>query len=183
MFSRLNFHTYLPDVIRDANDDVETHIVEPLEPPDVRKSRQLTLDNMKLHRELEKMKQGECTLTQYIWEKTQNYVLRRPPFSSKFRTMHFCVKIFSFSYFFRQMIGLPLWNNLPMTKATADWYDSTLWFTFFTGFSHRKAKWNKIVNFTNNWETLTNFHNNPWKIFEFSYFDFSHILTPSICQH
>jgi len=56
--TKLNFHTYLPDVIRDANDDVETHIVEPLEPPDVRKSRQLTLDNMKLHRELEKMKQG-----------------------------------------------------------------------------------------------------------------------------
>ena len=58
-FFRLHFHTYLPDVIRDANDDVETHIVEPLEPPDVRKSRQLTLDNMKLHRELEKMKQGK----------------------------------------------------------------------------------------------------------------------------
>ena len=57
---RLHFHTYLPDVIRDANDDVETHIVEPMEPPDVRKSRQLTLDNMKLHRELEKMKQGMC---------------------------------------------------------------------------------------------------------------------------
>ena len=58
-FFRLHFHTYLPDVIRDANDDVETHIVEPLEPPDVRKSRQLTLDNMKLHRELEKMRQGK----------------------------------------------------------------------------------------------------------------------------
>ena len=66
VFFRLNFHTYLPDVIRDANDDVETHIVEPLEPPDVRKSRQLTLDNMKLHRELEKMKQGERILPTQI---------------------------------------------------------------------------------------------------------------------
>ena len=63
---RLHFHTYLPDVIRDANDDVETHIVEPMEPPDVRKSRQLTLDNMKLHRELEKMKQGMC-----VYKKTR----------------------------------------------------------------------------------------------------------------
>ena len=37
-----------------------------MEPPDVRKSRQLTLDNMKLHRELEKMKQGMC-----VYKKTR----------------------------------------------------------------------------------------------------------------
>ena len=37
---------------------METHVSEPTEPVDVRKNRQLTLDNMKLHRELEKLKQG-----------------------------------------------------------------------------------------------------------------------------
>ena len=108
MFSRLNFHTYLPDVIRDANDDVETHIVEPLEPPDVRKSRQLTLDNMKLHRELEKMKQGECTLPQYIWERSSKLRAAAAPFPPNFEQCIFVSKVFPFSYFFRQMIGLPL---------------------------------------------------------------------------
>ncbi len=37
---------------------METHVSEPTEPIDVRKNRQLTLDNMKLHRELEKLKQS-----------------------------------------------------------------------------------------------------------------------------
>ena len=114
------------------------------------------------------------------WEKSSKLRAAAAPLPPNSKNAIFFVKNLFFSYFFPSNW---LWNNLPMTKATADWYDSTLWFTFFTGFSHRKAKWNKIVNFTNNWETLTNFHNNPWKIFEFSYFDFSHILTPSICQH
>ena len=36
---------------------METHVTESNEPIDVRKNRQLTLDNMKLHREIEKYKQ------------------------------------------------------------------------------------------------------------------------------
>ena len=44
-------------VVGGDNDQVETHVSEPTEPVDVRKNRQLTLDNMKLHRELEKLKQ------------------------------------------------------------------------------------------------------------------------------
>ena len=53
----LDFTVYLPDLFGGDNDQVETHVSEPTEPIDVRKNRQLTLDNMKLHRELEKLKQ------------------------------------------------------------------------------------------------------------------------------
>ena len=53
----MDFTVYLPDLFGGDNDQVETHVSEPTEPIDVRKNRQLTLDNMKLHRELEKLKQ------------------------------------------------------------------------------------------------------------------------------
>ena len=56
-FFSLDFTVYLPDLFGGDNDQVETHVSEPTEPIDVRKNRQLTLDNMKLHRELEKLKQ------------------------------------------------------------------------------------------------------------------------------
>lgn len=55
--TNLDFTVYLPDLFGGDNDQVETHVSEPTEPIDVRKNRQLTLDNMKLHRELEKLKQ------------------------------------------------------------------------------------------------------------------------------
>ena len=56
----MEFTVYLPDLFGGdtGNDQVETHVTEPTEPIDVRKNRQLTLDNMKLHRELEKLKQS-----------------------------------------------------------------------------------------------------------------------------
>ena len=56
----MEFTVYLPDLFGGdtGNDGVETHVSEPTEPIDVRKNRQLTLDNMKLHRELEKLKQS-----------------------------------------------------------------------------------------------------------------------------
>ena len=59
-FSSVEFTVYLPDLFGGdtGNDGVETHVSEPTEPIDVRKNRQLTLDNMKLHRELEKLKQS-----------------------------------------------------------------------------------------------------------------------------
>ena len=57
LFFSLDFTVYLPDLFGGDNDQVETHVSEPTEPIDVRKNRQLTLDNMKLHRELEKLKQ------------------------------------------------------------------------------------------------------------------------------
>ena len=52
----LEFTLYMPAVLGNEVDHVETHVSEPTEPVDVRKNRQLTLDNMKLHRELEKLK-------------------------------------------------------------------------------------------------------------------------------
>ena len=54
----MDFTVYLPDLFGGDTDQVETHVNEPTEPIDVRKNRQLTLDNMKLHRELEKLKQN-----------------------------------------------------------------------------------------------------------------------------
>ena len=54
----IDFTVYLPDLFGGDTDQVETHVSEPTEPVDVRKNRQLTLDNMKLHRELEKLKQS-----------------------------------------------------------------------------------------------------------------------------
>jgi len=56
--TNIDFTVYLPDLFGGDTDQVETHVSEPTEPVDVRKNRQLTLDNMKLHRELEKLKQG-----------------------------------------------------------------------------------------------------------------------------
>ena len=60
----MEFTVYLPDLFGGdtGNDGVETHVSEPTEPIDVRKNRQLTLDNMKLHRELEKLKQSAIAL-------------------------------------------------------------------------------------------------------------------------
>lgn len=54
----LEFTVYLAELLGGDNDQVETHVTDPTEPVDVRKNRQLTLDNMKLHRELEKLKQA-----------------------------------------------------------------------------------------------------------------------------
>jgi len=52
----IEFSVYLPDLLDSgsggADRDVETVIVEPSEPIDVRRNRQLTLDNMRLNREL-----------------------------------------------------------------------------------------------------------------------------------
>jgi hypothetical protein len=55
-FSLIEFTVYLPDLLDSGNVDqgVETHIIEPTEPIDVRRNRQLTLDNMRLNRELVK---------------------------------------------------------------------------------------------------------------------------------
>ncbi len=56
----LNFALYMPGVLGSGGDDddeqVETHLSEPTEPMDVRKNRQLTLENMKLQREVERLK-------------------------------------------------------------------------------------------------------------------------------
>ncbi|XP_059090258.1 putative leucine-rich repeat-containing protein DDB_G0290503 [Tigriopus californicus] len=52
----LEFGLYLPDILGADVDPVETHVIEPTEPADVRKTRQLTLENMKLHREVERLK-------------------------------------------------------------------------------------------------------------------------------
>ena len=52
----VEFSLFMPAVLGNEVDPVETHVTEPTEPVDVRKNRQLTLDNMKLHRELEKLK-------------------------------------------------------------------------------------------------------------------------------
>ena len=54
----VDFTLYMPVVLGENNDQAETFVTEPTEPVDVRKNRQLTLDNMKLHRELEKLKQN-----------------------------------------------------------------------------------------------------------------------------
>ena len=53
----IDFSLYMPDLLGgDTGNEVETHVSEPTEPVDVRRNRQLTLDNMKLHREIEKLK-------------------------------------------------------------------------------------------------------------------------------
>lgn len=57
--SVVEFTVYLPDLLDSgggADQGVETHVVEPTEPIDVRRNRQLTLDNMRLNRELDKLK-------------------------------------------------------------------------------------------------------------------------------
>ncbi len=52
--SVVEFTVYLPDLLDSGGADqgVETHVIEPTEPIDVRRNRQLTLDNMRLNREL-----------------------------------------------------------------------------------------------------------------------------------
>ena len=59
----MDFSLYLPDVMGLAEESVETHVTEPTEPVDVRKNRQLTLDNMKLHREVERLKSQAAETT------------------------------------------------------------------------------------------------------------------------
>ena len=54
--TNVDFSLYMPDLLGIDDDAVETHVSEPTEPVDVRKNRQLTLDNMKLHREVERYK-------------------------------------------------------------------------------------------------------------------------------
>ena len=52
----VDFSLHMPDLLGAEVDPVETHVVEPSEPVDVRKNRQLTLDNMRLQREVERLK-------------------------------------------------------------------------------------------------------------------------------
>jgi len=52
----LQFQVWLPELLGDDTEQVETHIETSNEPVDVRKNRQLTLENMKLQREVEKLK-------------------------------------------------------------------------------------------------------------------------------
>jgi len=55
--TEVQFQLYMPDLLGgETGNEVETHVSEPTEPVDVRRNRQLTLDNMKLHREIEKLK-------------------------------------------------------------------------------------------------------------------------------
>jgi predicted nucleic acid-binding Zn-ribbon protein len=55
--TNIEFSVYFPDLLGSTGcDDVETHVSESTEPVDVRRNRQLQLDNMKLHREIEKYK-------------------------------------------------------------------------------------------------------------------------------
>ena len=54
--TQVDFSLYMPDLLGIDDDAVESHVSEPTEPVDVRKNRQLTLDNMKLHREVERYK-------------------------------------------------------------------------------------------------------------------------------
>ncbi len=52
----VDFTLYMPDILGTDVDPVETHVTEHTEPPDVRKNRQLTLDNMRLQRESERLR-------------------------------------------------------------------------------------------------------------------------------
>lgn len=56
MPTQLQFGLFLPELLGAEVDQVETHVSEPVEPADVRKTRQITLENMKLHREVDKLK-------------------------------------------------------------------------------------------------------------------------------
>ena len=56
---------WLPDLLGDTgNDEVETHVTDYSEPLDVRKNRALTLENLKLSREVERLRgfQGDNDL-------------------------------------------------------------------------------------------------------------------------
>ena len=52
----VDFSLHMPDLLGAEVDPVETHYVEPSEPVDVRKNRELTLTNMRLQREVERLK-------------------------------------------------------------------------------------------------------------------------------
>jgi len=52
----IQFQVWLPDLLGEDTDQVQTHVETSNEPVDVRKNRQLTLENMKLQREIERMK-------------------------------------------------------------------------------------------------------------------------------
>jgi hypothetical protein len=54
--TNIDFNLHMPDLLGSDVDMVETHLVEHTEPVDVRKNRQLTLDNMRLQREVERLK-------------------------------------------------------------------------------------------------------------------------------
>merc|ERR1719300_1852177 len=61
----INFQVWLPELLGgDGGDNVETTVSDFSEPVDVRKNRALTLENMKLQREVERLKgfQGENEL-------------------------------------------------------------------------------------------------------------------------
>jgi len=61
----VNFEVWLPDLLGDTgNDEVETHVTDYSEPLDVRKNRALTLENLKLSREVERLRgfQGDNDL-------------------------------------------------------------------------------------------------------------------------
>ncbi len=52
----LEFALYIPEVLGTVADAVETHVDHPPEPLDVRKNRQLMLDNLRLQRETERLR-------------------------------------------------------------------------------------------------------------------------------
>ena len=52
----VDFSLHMPDLLGAEVDPVEMHYVEPSEPVDVRKNRELTLTNMRLQREVERLK-------------------------------------------------------------------------------------------------------------------------------
>ena len=54
--TNVDFSLHMPDLLGAEVDPVETHYVEPSEPVDVRKNRELTLTNMRLQREVERLK-------------------------------------------------------------------------------------------------------------------------------
>jgi len=54
--TQIQFQVWLPELIGGDTENVETQVCDSSEPVDVRKNRQLTLDNMKLQREVERIK-------------------------------------------------------------------------------------------------------------------------------
>jgi len=54
--TQIQFQVWLPELIGGDTENVETQVCDSNEPVDVRKNRQLTLDNMKLQREVERIK-------------------------------------------------------------------------------------------------------------------------------
>ena len=78
---------------------------------------------MKLHRELEKMKQGECTLPQYIWEKSSKLRAAAAPFPPNFEQCIFMSKFFLFLIFSVKWSAyhceiICLWPKPPLIDMT-----------------------------------------------------------------